>query len=173
MRKIIPLHLEMKWINSSYFLVLNFLCDLDRYDCNSFATGNNCVSSRLPEPSLSSMSKQTLSHSTEKWHIFAILHVFLPRNADSEGKIKKQPYMIAVFVSLVKINILSSCVIYAFWNDILAHSSASIFETYCTFSRYCTSPTLIPAWISNYIHYNVWDEITYPFLNFNGATVEV
>ena len=32
---------------------------------------------------------------------------------------------------------------------------------------------LIPAWISNYIHYNVWGEITYPFLNFNGATVEV
>ena len=31
----------------------------------------------------------------------------------------------------------------------------------------------IPAWISNYIHYNVWDEITYPFLNLNGATVEV
>ena len=33
--------------------------------------------------------------------------------------------------------------------------------------------TLIPAWISNYIHYNVWDEITYPFLNFSGATVGV
>ena len=33
--------------------------------------------------------------------------------------------------------------------------------------------TLIPAWISNYTHYNVWEEITYPFLNFNGATVEV
>ena len=33
--------------------------------------------------------------------------------------------------------------------------------------------TLIPTWISNYTHYNVWDEITYPFLNFNGATVEV
>ena len=32
---------------------------------------------------------------------------------------------------------------------------------------------IIPAWISNYIHYNVWDEITYPFLNFNGCTVEV
>ena len=30
-----------------------------------------------------------------------------------------------------------------------------------------------PAWISNYIHYKVWDEITYPFLNFNGATIEV
>ena len=24
-----------------------------------------------------------------------------------------------------------------------------------------------------YIHYKVWDEITYPFLNFNGATLEV
>ena len=33
--------------------------------------------------------------------------------------------------------------------------------------------TLIPAWISNYIHYKVCYEITYPFLNFNGATVEV
>ena len=33
--------------------------------------------------------------------------------------------------------------------------------------------TLIPAWICNHIHYKVWDEITYPFLNFNGATVEV
>ena len=25
----------------------------------------------------------------------------------------------------------------------------------------------------NHIHYKVWDEITYPLLNFNGATVEV
>ena len=33
--------------------------------------------------------------------------------------------------------------------------------------------TLIPAWISNYIHYKVWDAITHPFLNFYGATVEV
>ena len=32
---------------------------------------------------------------------------------------------------------------------------------------------LIPAWISNYIHHKVWDAITYPFLDFNGATVEV
>ena len=28
---------------------------------------------------------------------------------------------------------------------------------------------LIQAWISNYIHYKVWGEIIYPFLNFNGA----
>ena len=33
--------------------------------------------------------------------------------------------------------------------------------------------TLIPAWINNHIHYKEWDEITYPFLNFNGVTVEV
>ena len=32
--------------------------------------------------------------------------------------------------------------------------------------------TLIPAWISNYTLYNVWDEITNPFPNYNGATVE-
>ena len=32
---------------------------------------------------------------------------------------------------------------------------------------------LIPVWISNYIHYKVWDEITYPFQNFNGCIVEV
>ena len=27
--------------------------------------------------------------------------------------------------------------------------------------------------LSNYSHYKIWDEIAYPFLNFNGATVEV
>ena len=33
--------------------------------------------------------------------------------------------------------------------------------------------TLLPAWIGMYIHYKVWVEITYPFPNSNGATVEV
>ena len=33
--------------------------------------------------------------------------------------------------------------------------------------------TLIPAWMSNHMPGRVWDEITYPFLNFNGCTVEV
>ena len=32
---------------------------------------------------------------------------------------------------------------------------------------------LIPVWISNYVHYKVRTEITYPFPNFNGATTEV
>ena len=40
-------------------------------------------------------------------------------------------------------------------------------------SFYWHGLSLIPAWISNYIHYNVRGEITYPFLNFNGCTVEV
>ena len=33
--------------------------------------------------------------------------------------------------------------------------------------------TLIPAWISNHLPGKVWYEITYPFQNFNGCTVEV
>ena len=33
--------------------------------------------------------------------------------------------------------------------------------------------SLVPAWKCNYIHDKVLDEITYPFQNFNGATVEV
>ena len=33
--------------------------------------------------------------------------------------------------------------------------------------------TVIPGWISNYIHYNVWDEITYLFPNFSSATIEI
>ena len=33
--------------------------------------------------------------------------------------------------------------------------------------------TSIPAWISNCNYHKVWDEITYPFPNFNGYTVEV
>ena len=32
--------------------------------------------------------------------------------------------------------------------------------------------TFIPARISNHFYYKVWNVITYPFLNFNGATVE-
>ena len=30
----------------------------------------------------------------------------------------------------------------------------------------------IPSCISNYIHYKVWNEITYAFPNFNGATMD-
>ena len=33
--------------------------------------------------------------------------------------------------------------------------------------------TLIPTWISNYIHHKVCDGITYQFSNFNSATAGV
>ena len=33
--------------------------------------------------------------------------------------------------------------------------------------------TVIPAWMSKHLPGKVWDEITYPFLNFNASTVEV
>ena len=33
--------------------------------------------------------------------------------------------------------------------------------------------TSIPAWISIYTHYNVWGEISYPFVSYNSAAVEV
>ena len=33
--------------------------------------------------------------------------------------------------------------------------------------------TLIPAWISKHMPRKVWNEITYPFPNFNGGSVEV
>ena len=32
---------------------------------------------------------------------------------------------------------------------------------------------LLPTWISDHIYQKVWDEITYPFLNIRGLTVEV
>ena len=31
----------------------------------------------------------------------------------------------------------------------------------------------LDKWISNCIRYKVWDKISYPFLNFNGANIEV
>ena len=40
-------------------------------------------------------------------------------------------------------------------------------ETHCF---YWHGLTLILAWICIFFHYKVWDESTYPFPNFNGAT---
>ena len=31
----------------------------------------------------------------------------------------------------------------------------------------------IPVWINNYTHYKTYDEITYPFPNFNGVAIDV
>ena len=59
---------------------------------------------------------------------------------------------------------------------------SQIFFTYCTLGlTYSSQPLQFllsldrnnklrhMCWISNCTHYNVWDEITYPFPNFNGA----
>ena len=43
----------------------------------------------------------------------------------------------------------------------------------CTGPFYWHKLTLIPAWISNCMASKVWDEITYPFSNFNSAIVDV
>ena len=51
--------------------------------------------------------------------------------------------------------------------------SCLMFSSFERIQCYQIGLTLIPAWLSNYIHCKVWDEITYLFLNFNGATVEV
>ena len=52
------------------------------------------------------------------------------------------------------------------WSNRLLHLSLPIL------SHPPVAP-LIQAWICNHMPSKVWDEITYPFLNFNGATVEV
>ena len=52
--------------------------------------------------------------------------------------------------------------------------SLALFKTWETCDPfYYHGLTLIPAWISNHLPSKVWGEITYPLLNFNGATVEV
>ena len=42
-------------------------------------------------------------------------------------------------------------------------------DTYFTWYIYAIKP----AWISHHNIYKMWDKITYPFLNFDGATIEV
>ena len=46
-------------------------------------------------------------------------------------------------------------------------------SSHSSMTWWCHNMEMLSAWISNYIHYKVWDEITYPFLNFNGCTIEV
>ena len=61
--------------------------------------------------------------------------------------------------------------------DLRLTGMAIWYDTIITGSRLFRGPLLLTwfnsTWISNYNHYNVWDEISYPFPNFNGATVEV
>ena len=70
--------------------------------------------------------------------------------------------------------------VYVYNNLSYLHKISITFETHFLVMRKQTRTpignmvlALIPACVSNYVYYKVWDEITYPFLNFNGCTVEV
>ena len=45
----------------------------------------------------------------------------------------------------------------------------SLFTTQIISRLSTMSSSVIPAWISKYIDYKVWDELTFPFPNFNGV----
>ena len=64
-----------------------------------------------------------------------------------------------------------SCDVNSFQNYLL-HSGEKAWSMKTWDPFYKQWLTFFQAWISNYIHYKVWDEITYPFLNFNGVTAE-
>ena len=48
-----------------------------------------------------------------------------------------------------------------------------IFDVIQVIQTYNWSLRHMPPWIGNHMPSKVWDEITYPYLNFNGTTVEV
>ena len=64
--------------------------------------------------------------------------------------------------------------------EILLFNSSMNFDNGKSWNSYINSSgalekkyglTLIPAGISNYIHYPMWDKITYPLPNFKGAAI--
>ena len=63
------------------------------------------------------------------------------------------------------VNIWSLCKILQFYYRFLLPEL--IFTKVCD-KRFCRNT--IPTRICNHIHYKMWDEITYSFLNFNGAS---
>ena len=67
--------------------------------------------------------------------------------------------------------LLNLCVVYNF--GVIYLHLFSFLNTKTSSEVYFYGLTVIPAWISNHMPCNVWDEITYPFLNFNRCTVEV
>ena len=55
----------------------------------------------------------------------------------------------------------------------LDHSGISLqFNSFRDYFHY-HGLTLIPAWICNHMLSKMWDDITYPFSNFNGANIEI
>ena len=92
-------------------------------------------------------------------------------------------YWYHLLVQLLEIHTTGFCLIYIILGTPGIHWSAYIsfmqqtvqrtdqllswWRSWVTFYEH----TLIPAWVTNYIHYKVWDETSY--LNFNCAAIEV
>ena len=117
------------------------------------------------------------SMSTEYMHMFLFCFVLfcfvvVMLSIISSGHVS---YMYTVYLYIYKKSIY--IYIKRVYLRIYVHSFALLY--FVVISLVCRGPfywcglTWIPAWISNYIHYKVWDEITYPFPNFNSCTVEV
>ena len=58
-------------------------------------------------------------------------------------------------------------------NFLVKHGTKHVGKRNARDRFYLHGLTLILAWINNHIHYNVRNEITYAFPNFNGTTIEV
>ena len=69
-------------------------------------------------------------------------------------------------VSTLKL-LFSKLDLYTTWINVISHLCL------CSMPSHYHELNLITARISSRIHSNVWDEITYPFSNFNDATFEV
>ena len=63
-------------------------------------------------------------------------------------------------------------VIYWIWHSYLNFISAAVTHAKCECDSWLPLLTVIPAWMSNYIHYKMCYETTYPFPNSNDATDE-
>ena len=75
-------------------------------------------------------------------------------------------------IEMVGVNfgyITANCEFTACWNDDFAY----IFRWVAYNIASGKVSYLTSAWMSNHIHDEVWDDIIYLFLNFNGSTVEV
>ena len=62
------------------------------------------------------------------------------------------------------------------WTCVISSSigaGSDIILTPCVLHCFQGPLLLKPAWISNYIYYKLWGEITYPFQNCKGTAVEV
>ena len=128
-----------------------------QYKIKGFKFYTSCTSWKLIWQTLGGMSKMTyphwlkhLSDFKQSSRITAIGHIAL---VAINGTITLEPYHMS----------------WQGWAGTIIHLMTM--TTRVPFYEH--KSTFIPAWISNYIHHKVWDEITYPFPNFNGATVEV